>query len=256
MISFDDDNFIKFHNMGLFVGGEGWIHPKATVTTHELIFVTKGVVYIQENDKRMVLQKGDMVCLKPNIAHFGYEKSDFANFFWLHFDTRDYSAIGPDCLHVADSYNAEAMFKQLNHLAVISSDEKLIECRLMAFLLDLKSAKSEKNKLFCDICEYIRVNISSAPQVKDIADKFMYSADYLSKIFIKCSGLPLKKYIDRERVSLVCNMLLTTSMSLKEIAEVTGFESDNALTKFFKYNHGQSPSQFRNNNYASHTNIR
>ncbi len=37
--------------MGLFSSDDVWIHPEITNQTHELIFVTKGIVYIEEDEK-------------------------------------------------------------------------------------------------------------------------------------------------------------------------------------------------------------
>ena len=84
MIRFDDA-FIDFSNMGLFVGGENWIHPETANKTHELIFVVKGQVFIEENSVFHELNPGDMICLVPGIVHKGYKKSSGASFFWLHF---------------------------------------------------------------------------------------------------------------------------------------------------------------------------
>ncbi len=254
MITFDTGAQLTFSNMGLFIGNEGWIHPEANLSTHELIFVVKGNVFLQEGDKYFDLKEGDLICLKPELTHKGTKKSDNASFFWLHFWANKYEDFGVYESFVPDLYNCSQFFTTLNHLAITGTDKRLIECRLAAFLLELKVNNTMKNKLFSDISEYIRVNVSNALTVSDIARIFGYNADYLSKLFTKFSGLPLKKYIDNERSAYIKNLLLTTSMTLKEIASQTGFEDDNTLIKFFKRNNACSPSQFRNSHYASHTN--
>ena len=125
---------------------------------------------------------------------------------------------------------------------------------LAAFLLEKKYSGAEKNKLFYDVREYIRINVASAPKVSDIARHFGYNADYLSRVFIKNCGLSLKKFIDRQRMDCISGLLQTTLMSLKEIAAATGFDDENALIKFFGARSGCSPTAFRNRCYESHTN--
>lgn len=254
MITFDTGAQLAFSNMGLFIGEEGWIHPEANLSTYELIFILKGNVFLEEDGKNFDLKEGDLVCLKPGLTHKGTKKSDNASFFWLHFWAKNYEEFGVYESFVTDAYNCSQLFTTLNHMAMTGADKLLIECRLASFLLELKANNTMKNKLFADIREYIRVNISNALSVRDIAQVFCYNADYLSKLFIRFSGLPLKKYLDNERSAYIKNMLLTTTLTLKEIAAQTGFEDDNTLIKFFKRNNSCTPSQFRNSYYASHTN--
>ena len=64
MIKFGDA-FIDFSNMGLFVGGEDWIHPETVNRTYEIIIVVKGKVFIEENENFHELKPGDMICLLP-----------------------------------------------------------------------------------------------------------------------------------------------------------------------------------------------
>ncbi len=144
--------------------------------------------------------------------------------------------------------------KNLNHLATIAADVTLIESKLLTFLLELKYAGITGNKLFCEVQEYIRTNVRFAPKVQYIAEKFGYNADYLSRLFVKNYGFSMKKYIDRERIALLCDRLLNTTLSLKELAEYCCFEDDNALIKFFRYRTGCTPTQYRNRNFGTHTN--
>ena len=253
MIRFDDA-FIDFSNMGLFVGGENLIHPETANKTHELIFVVKGQVFIEENGVFHKLNPGDMICLVPGIVHKGYKKSSGASFFWLHFFAGNYPRFGIYKTALPDLYNCSALMKNLNHLAKTQKDKVLIESKLLSFLLETKNYGEKENKLFHDVSEYIRINVCFAPKVKDVASHFGYNADYLSRLFIKNCGFSLKKYIDRERESLISDKLLNTTMTLKEIAAECSFEDDNALIKFFTARAGCSPTAYRNKIFATHTN--
>lgn len=256
MITTDSGLQLRFSNMGKFVGGKNWTHPRVVTATYELIFVTDGEVYLEEAGERFILRRGDLLCLKAGLSHGGYRKSDDCAFFWLHFYADGYDTVGVYRAHLSDLYNAGLFFKELDHLAITSDDKMIIECKLTAFLLQLKGLGQEKNKLFSDVCEYIRVHIAEGSSVRDVAAKFGYSSDHLSKQFTAACGLCLKKYISRERNAYVKNLLVNTQMSVKEIADAANFEDDNAFVKFFKYNNGMTPTQFRNRCYASHTNTR
>lgn len=253
MLKFEDA-FIDFSNMGLFMGGENWIHPKTANKTHELIFVVKGEVFLREGDRNFCLKAGDIVCLKPETVHEGYKKSDGASFFWIHFYAENYPRFGVYEKTVSAVYEYAALLKNLNHLAKIRADKILIESKLLAFLAELKFGGCKDDKLFHDVSEYIRINACYAPKVKAVAENFGYNADYLSRLFIKNCGLSLKKFIDKERLAYVSDRLLNTALSLKEIAAECGFEDDNALIKFFTARKGVPPVRYKNRVFATHLN--
>lgn len=245
---------LRFSNMGCFNGEEDWIHPTRVLTSYVLIFVIKGEVFLREQAEYFHLRAGDAICLRAGCEHAGYQRSDNAKFYWLHFFAEDYDAIGVYRFRASDVYNYELKLRRMNHLYAIDSDIELLECELATLLLEHRNSQNKKNKLICDICEYIRLHAAEKNAVQDIAKKFNYNADYLTKLFIKNTGQTLKKYIDGERNSYIKNLLVSTQMSLKEIAVLTSFEDDVALIKFFCYHNQVTPTFFRNTYYASHLN--
>lgn len=245
---------LNFAYMGYFVGNKNWIHPSVTIDTYEIIFVTNGQVFIREDDKNYSLNKGDVLLLHANHPHKGYKKSDDASFFWLHFYSENYDDSFPKYFHVKDYHNYELLFRRLNHFASIKANPAIIECELALLFLNNASAQNKSSKLFYDVADYIKINVSKALTVNSVAYNFGYSADHLSKIFIKNIGLSLKKFIDNERNSFVKSLLLNTNLTIKEIAHTAKFIDDKSLIKFFRYNNQQTPTEFRSRNFATHTN--
>lgn len=254
MIILDEEITIDFSNMGHFIGGADWIHPDTVTSTYELVFVTEGEVFLEIADVKYHFVAGDLFCIPAGHRRRGWRSSNAPAFFWLHFFAENYDRLGITSRRIKDIHNYALFFKQLNHFATLQKEKNLIECKLVAFLLELKNSVPEKSKLFSDVCEYVRIHISEDLTVKEVAARFHYSSDYLSKVFFKNIGLSLKEYLDRERNAFIKNLLLSTMMSLKEIAEAAGFEDDNRLIKFFKYNNRTTPTLFRNRYYASHIN--
>ena len=78
----------------LIVGGKslyrvGDLHLRRIMpSTFDLIFVTAGKLYLEENSQKYILKKGEFLILPPNRLHKGYKCCDEAtDFFWLHFYT-------------------------------------------------------------------------------------------------------------------------------------------------------------------------
>ena len=75
---------VKNCGAGKFISNGEWIHPDRIIDSHEIIFVTKGEVHINENGTEYYLRPDEMLILQPNLRHFGYKTSTSTEFFWLH----------------------------------------------------------------------------------------------------------------------------------------------------------------------------
>ncbi len=255
MIALGNGISLEYCSMGQFIGKDNWIHPERTISTYEIIYVSSGEVFIEENGQKYHLKEGDLLCLRPNIPHKGYKKSNKAIFFWLHFHAKNYDKLGLYRYTFTDCPVAELFFKQIGHLAISEADgNALLECRLAAFLLETVGTGQKKNKIFEDACEYIRVNMSAFPTVSSVSEHFGYNDKYLSRLFTSQCGLSLKEYIDQKRNVYIKHLLLSTALTVTQIAQMSGFAGYSSMSKFFKYHNRMTPTEFRNRNYASHTN--
>lgn len=78
----------------LIVGGKslyrtGDIHLRRIMEqTFDLIFVTSGTLYMEEDNHKYIVKEGQFMILPPKRLHKGYKCcSEPTNFFWLHFYT-------------------------------------------------------------------------------------------------------------------------------------------------------------------------
>ncbi|MBR2988666.1 MAG: AraC family ligand binding domain-containing protein, partial [Clostridia bacterium] len=170
---------LEFAYMGYFVGEKDWIHPQFTLDTYEIIFVTSGTVYIQEDEKYYTLYKGDAIILRPGVMHKGYKSSDDTSFFWFHFYSNNFDGFSENLFHASDYYNYELLFRRLNHLATIGANKSIIECEIALMLLNRKYSPTQNNKLFFEVADYIKVHIANGLTVSSVAQKFGYNPDYL-----------------------------------------------------------------------------
>ena len=81
MIVLSNDVKVVFSSMGLFSSNEAWCHPEVAISSYEFIFVTEGIVYIEEDGKEYTLRAGDLFCLRPNVIHRGVRESKNVSFF-------------------------------------------------------------------------------------------------------------------------------------------------------------------------------
>lgn len=77
------------------------------------------------------------------------------------------------------------------------------------------------------------------------ADQLNVSPRYLAQVTRRIAQRSPKTIIDEHIIGDVCNLLRTTSLSLKEIADRMGFSSQTHLSRFVRKLKGLSPSQIR-----------
>lgn len=79
----------------------------------------------------------------------------------------------------------------------------------------------------------------------DIAQKISVSPNYLGKIFKKTMGVSYNEYINNLRLGCACQLLATTTLSVKEVAFGAGFASAEYFCFAFKQKLGYTPATYR-----------
>ncbi len=255
MIAIKDEK-IEFMNMGEFTGEAGWKHPDVTIGTVELLFVTKGEVLLQEGEERYALYPNDLLFLDANIRHFGYAESrEETSFYWLHFPSFPYRALEiPKRMHMKGGHEFAALLSQLNHFASVGEKKEWLELQLMSALIQPLCLGGGENRLAHEVAEYVRIHSDTPLRLSAVARQFGYNANYLSKASFKSFGLTLKEYTDRQRIARIRHELLSTTKTIKEIAQHLQFEDANSLVKFYTYHTEQTPSDYRKQFYGMHKN--
>jgi len=97
--------------------------------------------------------------------------------------------------------------------------------------------------------DYIENNIYDDFSLEDVVKVCSSSLSNLHKLFSYAFGYSIKDYVQRRRHSLACNDLITTKMSILEIAIKYQYNSHEVFIRAFKKLRGESPSAYRKNNY-------
>ncbi len=79
----------------------------------------------------------------------------------------------------------------------------------------------------------------------DLAAACFMSESYFRKLFSSVMGEPPKSYLVRLQIQRAAALLVTTSLSISEIAARAGFEDESTLYRRFVRAYGQAPSVYR-----------
>ena len=103
------------------------------------------------------------------------------------------------------------------------------------------SVESEMNKLI----EYITMNPKRIVSNQELADVIFRSKDYVIKRFFANFGVTPYDYQIQQKMFSARNMLANMNLSVKEIANMLGYEDQHYFSYMFKKRCGMSPTQYR-----------
>ena len=78
-----------------------------------------------------------------------------------------------------------------------------------------------------------------------LSEKFHLNAQYISQLFKNEIGVNFLTYLTSIRIEKSKKLLISTSLSIAEVAEQSGYGDYRVFTKVFKKNEGVTPSQYR-----------
>lgn len=93
---------------------------------------------------------------------------------------------------------------------------------------------------------YIKNNLNSNLTVKDTAKELSVHPDYLSHQFSQEMGMTFIAFLNRERCMQAASFLKHTSLPIKEVSAIVGFNTISYFTKQFSHCFGKTPRDFRN----------
>lgn len=91
---------------------------------------------------------------------------------------------------------------------------------------------------------YIIENLKEELRVEKIAKNFYLSADYLTKLFKKETGMSISDFILEERMFLAKELILAGKMSISRVSYECGYDNYSYFTKVFKKKYGVTPREY------------
>lgn len=251
---------------------------------YELIFCDGGYVTFEQGGKRYLVEKNDIIFIRPNVEHRFIEAND-SDFIQphVHFDMK-YDEISEqlyipyfdlESIPENDKYmiredivdipiptvfrlkNPDYFKAQLFELIDLYTHKgpfyQLLVKRKMLDLLYLVFSEfdhgitpvnSQTNLDILTVKNYIDGNYFNKITLEFLSKMFFINKFSLEENFKKQFGMPVIKYYNQVRFEKSCNWL-AEGHSIGSIAEKMGFDNIYAFSRFFKNSCGLSPSEFK-----------
>jgi AraC-like DNA-binding protein len=101
------------------------------------------------------------------------------------------------------------------------------------------------------LCMYMQMNLERRLKLPDLAQYLYVSESHLRLLFRKAMGVSPSEYLRQLRLQHAKDLLINTSYSLKEIAELSGFETLNHFSRVFSTFESVPAIQYRKRYYGS-----
>lgn len=218
-----------------------------------LIFYSKSAV------KKCSLGKSGMNCI--SLIVFTEEALSFLNDF---FDTKDFTSDDFfNDIRAGDfvvTYPADDLLEKL-FFEMTKLPEKFSAYRLklavvhaLLLMIERKDKRDTTDLYFSgttgrkvqNVRRLINLNLEKEISIEELAAKVNLNRTTLQKVFKEMYGLTINEYRTKARLQLAKNLLVSTELSITEIAGRCGYANASKFSEVFKRNEGILPKNWRN----------
>ena len=228
----------------------------------------QGQYEIRTQDRTIVVNPGEVAMIGSDVPFTNIHHLDETGVMasrWIHcrftiFDNIDFSSLLDIPLKISGHQADQAgdLISQL--LAIANSPNTLLNCirtNELAFkMLYILCAVSKPrftdfenirySERLIPVFDYISDNLSASISVKDLANAAHMSLSRFFPYFKSQIQQSPMDYVKKTRITRACRMLVTTELSIFEIAERVGFSNQFHFSRVFKEICGETPSDYRN----------
>ncbi|MGN0345397.1 MAG: helix-turn-helix domain-containing protein [Lachnospiraceae bacterium] len=109
----------------------------------------------------------------------------------------------------------------------------------------VEEPQKQEERTINGITRYLQEHLSEEMSLSVLAEEFHLNSQYISQLFKSEIGVGFLAYLTNIRMEKAKKLLLSTSLSVAEVAEQSGYGDYRVFTKVFKKAEGITPSQFR-----------
>lgn len=107
------------------------------------------------------------------------------------------------------------------------------------------SSSTQKDSTFGKMLQHLNANYTRQIKLKDLAEIYHINKNYASLLFKKHTNMSYSDYLNSLRLNHAKELLVSTSMSIAEVAENSGYSDYFYFSKLFKKTFGITPAQYR-----------
>ena len=229
---------------------------------YQLIYIQKGQGDFTFNGKTVLLKKGTLIRYAPGEAQeYSYHSSCPTLAYWVHFSGTSIetllrrNGLWEDAVYelrdnptIAGAFTkliGEMHFKSYNYLLLSCAYLVELIVRLSRSRLCRTPQGEPRHEALFPAITLMHREYYVSRTTEEYARLCGMSGYHFIRRFKECTGLPPHLYLTRIRLEKAKLLLLTTHLSVSEIAFSTGYDDPFYFSRLFKKYVGASPSDFK-----------
>ena len=254
-------------NAGFFISRGKGEHPDRVIDSHELMFVTKGVLSIIEGNRKFDVGEGESLILWPHRRHKAASSFEpDLRFYWLHFSLLEKEK--SERLNVPQHIKIKRPDHLTSLLRRFLDDQEghsltQLSANLLVLLMLSEVADSSHEDVSNDESEsmlasrvntIIRTHYHETLNTSIIAELVHRNPDYLGRVFRDIYGLTITEAINQYRLKQARKLLLESQHKVDDVALNCGYNDAGYFRRLFKRSEGISPKRFKSLHAKLHVN--
>lgn len=244
--------------------GKNYFLERDDFNDYLILYTISGSAQLEYRGKKHSVKEGDCIFIYCNEHHMYRVTNEPWITTWMHFSGNSVKQyfekifihsgpvikLGNNTKIPKNIAKIIQMIKRNSNKTEITSSllilELLTELMLISnFGLDENDIPEEIN----EVVAFINNNYKESISLDTLAKITRQSKFYLAHNFKKYIGYSLHEYIIKCKLEESKNLLITTNLSISEIAEKTGFDTSSNFTRLFKGKIGYTPLKYRKSRY-------
>lgn len=236
-----------------------------TLERPHLVYIVTGKGDLETKSQQKKILPGDVICLYPGEWH--RYRPDAAGWeeYWIGFGGEQVSTyllkelFEEQATYIKNiGYHEEVIYLMQQALTLAKKHsggfQKIlagIVWQLVAYIIApgyRPNPGPAADNLYEETLHYIRQQLRKEIDFPKLAEKAGLSYSHFRKLIREKSGVPPQQLLIQERLALAHRLLVTTQLSIAEIAELSGFNSHFYFSRSFKKVYGKAPSIIRKKN--------
>lgn len=249
MVKLDDLDFIRFcYEKHKVVSAL----PSSRINYMDLTFCISGSMHYLFEGKHVFLKPGDAIIFPQGSVRTRYE-SDIPSLYCSFNVTMSDGFESKVKGYLKNSLRSDtvAIIESVRNSFNSVSDERLEKCVALFWYLYyqlIETVVNNEHPHIKHIKQYVAKHISEEISLEDISEHVHLSPQYCCALFSKHMGQTLFDFITKQRIDYAKGLIITSELSLTEIASSCGFNDYNYFSRVFKNTTGITASKYRSLN--------
>lgn len=222
----------------------------------ELPLAAGGISYV--DGERMPISPDTVICARAGQSR--HTRFPF-RCYYLHMTVTEgllYETLAslPSFVHTEQPGRYRALFERIvaDYERGEAKDDLLLMSDVFALVANLKKdanlqlsfdeKKGAHAQTVRDACRYIGDTLGEDLSLSAVAARFGFSPIYFHKIFKSVMGVTLRDYVEGERIRRASHLIVSTDMTLTEIAYAVGFSSQSYFSAAFRRRMNMPPRAY------------